>query len=171
MQTCAAGEAAGKACAAGFVVNNASCSTFACQTAEFGNVCTDCDSGGDCSSCSSGYGQARVTSEECTSGVYKSCTSGECFPIKSDGAQCSSNSLCASGACLGGYCCSPKCSACDSNGDCSSCSSGYIKSSGECKKSNGALCSSNSQCASGMCRFMCVRNKLGLCGYMNACTY
>ena len=59
-----------------------------------------------------------------------------CFPTgvvggKSDGGSCSSSSQCTSGVCRGGNCCGPKgrstgCTVCDSDGDCSTCSSGYM---------------------------------------------
>ena len=93
-----------------------------------------------------------------------------CFPTgvvggKSDGRSCSSSSQCNSRVCRGGNCCGSKgrstgCTDCDSYGHCSTCSSGYIKSSDKCLKSDGGSCSSSSQCmpqywvyaSSGVCR-------------------
>lgn len=54
-----------------------------------------------------------------------------------DGGPCSVSSSCSSGVCRGGNCCNAKgrsdgCSDCDSDGDCSICTSGYTKKSYEC---------------------------------------
>ena len=88
-----------------------------------------------------------------------------CFPTgvvggKSDGRSCSSSSQCNSRVCRGGNCCGSKgrstgCTDCDSDGDCSTCSSGYTNSNYQCvasKKSSGSTCSYNSDCSSGYCK-------------------
>lgn len=53
------------------------------------------------------------------------------------GGSCYSSSECSSGTCRGGNCCNSKgkstgCTDCDSDGDCATCSSNYIKSNFEC---------------------------------------
>ena len=78
----------------------------------------------------------------------------------SDGGSCYSSSQCDSGVCRGGNCCGSKgrstgCTDCDSDGDCSTCSSGYTNSNYQCvasKKSSGSTCSYNSDCSSGSCK-------------------
>ena len=89
--------------------------------------CTACDVTGDCSTCSSGY----------------TLTSGQCS--RWNGGSCSSSSQCTSGVCRGGNCCGSKgrstgCTDCDSDGDCSTCSSGYLKERGSTYYNSGYQC-------------------------------
>ena len=61
------------------------------------------------------------------------------------GGSCSSDIECSSGVCRGGKCCGPKgqstgCSDCDSDGECSICSSGYTKTNNECFPNSSVDC-------------------------------
>ena len=94
-----------------------------------------------------------------------------CVQKKADGGTCTlGNRECNSDTCTNGKCCGTKgqskgCTNCNSNGDCSSCSSGFILVSGACTATtttettttttlmaNGARCNAASECLSSDCK-------------------
>ena len=148
----------GATCSSSSSCKSGVCRGGNCCMSKIGPGCTDCTTsyyGGNCLTCSSGYTLVIDTGQAHLGG-----TSGQCVAKTSDGEWCSSSSQCASGVCRGGNCCGSKgrstgCTDCDSDGDCSTCSSGYTKSSYQCvasKKSDGGSCYSSSHCTSGVCR-------------------
>ena len=164
-------------------------SSYRCTCPSYLTKTTESHSGGSCYACRSASdlhcpNKATGTcssSYQCTCPSYltktrESHSGGTCYACssqqKSDGGTCSSSSSCSSSVCRGGNCCGPKgrstgCTDCDSDGDCSTCSSGYTKTSYQCypsKKSSGSSCSYNSQCSSGYCKVChCPKTRACVC--------
>lgn len=79
------------------------------------------------------------------------------------GGSCTSDIECSSGVCRGGKCCGPKgqstgCSDCDSDGECSICSSGYTKTNNECFPNSSVDCVEEQDECTAVCEAANQRN-------------
>ena len=139
----------GGVCAADTECKSGVCAGGRCCNADGQSEgCVACTVSGNCQTCGEGFlkrGASCIDACECTPG----CTDGECDcgtcqaceaayfmlagrcnPKVSNGAQCTSDSECASGSCAGGNCCdvaanAPGCTDCNFRGLCEGCAEGY----------------------------------------------
>eukprot|EP00942_MAST-04A_sp_MAST-4A-sp1_P007079 g7079.t1 len=152
--TCLTKKSDGVQCTGSNQCSSGTCATRCCAANI--NNCAQCNSNGECSTCNSGYYKASST----------------CLTKKSDGVQCTGSNQCSSGTCAT-RCCAANinnCAQCNSNGECSTCNSGYYKASSTCltKKSDGVQCTGSNQCSSGTCATRCCAANINNCAQCNS---
>ncbi|EGD75560.1 hypothetical protein PTSG_06630 [Salpingoeca rosetta] len=123
--TCYRDQPAGAGCERNQECASMQCSGgFCCDDSKYSSACTNCTAdGGVCGGCEYGY----------------ELNEGACTFLNVNGAVCAADTDCATGVCRGGKCCGPKgrskgCLACDFDGECATCDTGYINILSECFK-------------------------------------